>query len=55
MNNFGSFETKEDFRSYFENHYEPLLAKMQEGYYLSLEDIRLIRFLYDDLKTFFND
>ena len=53
---FGSFDDFDDFVSYTDVHYLPLLDKIsEEGYEITRDDARLLRFLYDDLTTLVNN
>ena len=52
-------EAVENFTSYFNQHYKPLLNKLADNPYqkieLSDDDKRLLRFLRDDLTTIFKE
>lgn len=49
----GTFNTKEGFKSYYIQHYKPLLEKADTGNVLSMNDVRLLRFLAQDLNQLF--
>ena len=52
INNFGSFE---DFLSYTEAHYLPLLDRLSDNNALNEDDRRLLRFLHDDMASMVNN
>lgn len=49
----GSFDTKEDFASYYKQHYRPVLESVTENSILMIDDIRLLHFLAEDLDALF--
>lgn len=55
-----NFDSVKDFVSYTEAHYLPLLDRLTYSEYGSVpvmtgEDMRLLSFLHDDLKSFVNN
>lgn len=45
----GSFETFNDFMSYYEHHYKPLLEAIRNGETLDAKQRHLLNFMADDL------
>lgn len=52
INNFDSFE---DFLSYTEAHYLPLLDRLSDNSVLNEDDRRLLRLLHDDMTSMVNN
>ena len=52
INNFDSFE---DFLSYTEAHYLPLLDRLSDNNALNEDDRRLLCFLHDDMASMVNN
>ena len=49
----GSFDSKEEFASYYKQHYKPILASVTENSILIADEIRLLHFLEQDLDELF--
>ena len=51
----GQFEDFSAFLSYYNQHYKPLLERIENGEDITEEDRHLLNFLASDLLTAFND